>query len=147
MRSKTPVLVLFLALGLVASPVFAHPVPFSYLDLHLPASASGDLDGSLVVHIFDAAHELGVEPPERLLDSSVLASRAPALTALLAQRITIAIDGVVVSPEWSTVDVLAERQSLRLGLRRRVDRAPGTVAVSAALFPYDPNHQDRKSVV
>src|SRR5581483_3607163 len=44
----------------------AHPVPFSYLDLRIQPDA---IDGSLVVHMFDAAHDLQVDPPERLLDA------------------------------------------------------------------------------
>jgi hydrogenase/urease accessory protein HupE len=37
--------------------------------------------------------------------------------------------------------VLAERQSLRLHLRFHLDRTPTTLVVSAAMFPYDQNHQ------
>jgi hydrogenase/urease accessory protein HupE len=124
-----------------APPVSAHPVPFSYLDLRVPASAAGELEGSLVVHIFDAAHDLGVEPPERLLETSVLSARADALSALLAGRLVIAVDGGVVTPQWSGVEALAERQSLRLRFRHPLKRVPGSVSVSAVLFPYDPNHQ------
>ncbi len=53
----------------VAAPAAAHPVPFSYLDIRIEPGA---INLTLVVHVFDAAHELGVDPPERLLDPSAL---------------------------------------------------------------------------
>src|SRR5438309_1387973 len=46
-----------------ATRAAAHPVPFSYLDLRL---AAGSIEGSLVVHVFDAAHDLNLSPPEKL---------------------------------------------------------------------------------
>ena len=56
-----------------AAAVSAHPVPFSYLDLHL---RGGGIEGSLIVHTFDLAHELKIDPPERLLDPSFVADRS-----------------------------------------------------------------------
>src|SRR2546425_3391675 len=55
-----------------AGPAAAHPVPFSYLDVRLDAT---DIDVSLVVHMFDLAHDLKIEPADRLLDPAVAADR------------------------------------------------------------------------
>src|ERR687892_383933 len=52
----------------VASRADAHPAPFSYLDLRIGETA---IDGSLVLHVIDVAHELKVDPPEQLLDPRV----------------------------------------------------------------------------
>jgi len=49
-------LVLFVG---VAIPARAHPVPFSYLDVSIE---SGEIHLTLVVHVYDAAQELGVNP-------------------------------------------------------------------------------------
>ena len=57
----------------------AHPVPFSYLDLRIQDDA---IEGSLVVHMFDAGHDLNVEPPDRLLDLAVARQRAADVTKL-----------------------------------------------------------------
>jgi hydrogenase/urease accessory protein HupE len=122
-----------------AAPAFAHPVPFSYLDLRL--SAGGDIDATLVAHVFDLAHDLSVDPPDRLLAGTTAADRAAALATLLQPRLQIAADGRVLQTSWSAPEVLLERQSLRWHLRYHLDRPPGTIAVSALLFPYDPNHQ------
>ena len=113
-----------LAAGLLAcaSPAIAHPVPFSYLDVQVQKSA---LDVSLVVHIFDLAHDLQIAPPERLLEPAVVAEREGAIRALLTPP-----------PE-----ILRERQSLRLHLRYAVAAAPGVVTVNTVMFPYDPQHQ------
>src|SRR5262245_4430180 len=127
-----------LLLVAAVAPASAHPVPFSYLDLHVNRVA---IDGTLVVHVFDAAHDLGIEPPEKLLDPRVAGERASALIALLSPRVTLAADGRTVTPEWSGVDPIADRQSVRLHLRFPLTAPPGNVAVTAQLFPYDPNHQ------
>jgi len=130
--------VLCVAAVFLARSAGAHPVPFSYLDLRL---APNEIEGTLVAHIFDAAHDLAVEPPERLLDAATAESQAGALEQLLAPRLQLSADGQALVPEWTGLDVLPDRQSLRLHLRFRVNGSPGIVAISAALFPYDPNHQ------
>jgi len=129
-----------LAAGLLvcARPAIAHPVPFSYLDVQVQKSA---LDVSLVVHIFDLAHDLQVAPPERLLEPAVVAEREGAIRALLTPRVELDADGRRLTPEWSAPEILRERQSLRLHLRYAVAAAPGVVTVNTVMFPYDPQHQ------
>ena len=126
------------ALLALAAPAFAHPVPFSYLDLHVDGA---QVDGSLVVHVFDAAHELGTNPPEQLLDAGLLRSRAADLERILAPRLRIEADGRVLAPVWLDAEALPDRQSIRMHLRYAASTAPGIVAVTAVLFPYDPQHQ------
>jgi hypothetical protein len=70
-----------------ASSAAAHPVPFTYLDIKIQ---QGALELTLVAHVFDVAHELGVEPPDRLLDPAVLAPRAGEVIALLRNRLHMA---------------------------------------------------------
>jgi hydrogenase/urease accessory protein HupE len=119
-------------------PVSAHPVPFSFLDLHL--SAKG-LEASLVLHDFDLAHDLGISPPERLRDPLFVAERAPSIRALLESRVRILVDGAEMKPQWGDPEVLAERQSVRVLLGFPVTSMPGTVGISTVMFPYDPVHQ------
>jgi hydrogenase/urease accessory protein HupE len=127
---------------LFTTPAAAHPVPFSYLDLRVDAGAAQPITGTLTVHVFDAAHELGLDPPERLLAAETAAARAATLEQLLARRLSLESDGRPLALVWGPVEVLADKQSLRLpfGVPSGV-RPPGRVTVSAALFPYDPNHQ------
>ena len=116
----------------------AHPVPFSYLDLRLQNDA---IEGSLVVHVFDAAHDLNVEPPERLLNAAVALQRAAELTGLFSDRLVVTADGRRLSPQWLAPDVVADRQSLRFPVRFALSGRPGTLSVFARIFPYDPQHQ------
>lgn len=127
-----------LVLGLLACavPAAAHPVPFSYLDVRLDA---GGLRGTLTVHVFDAAHELGVDPPDRLLDPAVASARAAGLESLLGSRLTLAGAGRPLDIAWGPIEVLADKQSLRLPFSATV--RPAMVRIRAALFPYDPKHQ------
>jgi len=122
---------------LAASTAVAHPAPFSYLDLHLDGSG---LTGTLVVHDLDAAHDLGVANADSLLDPAEAARRRDALVALLAPRLTLTIDGQPATITWGAIDVVADRQSLRLAFTVTKSR-PGHVAIRAYIFPYDPIHQ------
>lgn len=122
-----------------AWPVFAHPAPFSYLDLTLAQHA---LEGRLVVHVIDVAHDLGIEPPDRLLDPAAARREARRIFDLLTPRLVVAsgfsrTNGVPL--EWTGVEALADRQALRLSFRVVSDSA-ARVTVGCHLFPYDPNH-------
>ena len=131
-----------LALLACARPASAHPIPFSYLDLRLQSNASGNiLQGTLIAHIFDVAHDLNVNPPERLLDPAFVAGYDDAIVKMLAGGLEVMADGRVLTPAWSAPDVVADRQSIRLHVTFTLDRAPGTLAIAASLFPYDPQHQ------
>ena len=116
----------------------AHPVPFSYLDLRLKA---GVLEGSVTLHVFDLAHDLDIQPAERLLDPAFAAERATAVHDLLAGRFGISADGRELEPQWSSPELLAGRNSLRLPVRYALAGRPGTLRIHAAMFPYDPHHQ------
>jgi len=131
----------FCVLLATALPAGAHPVPFSYLDLRLSGQPAGEIEGSLVVHIFDVAHDLTIDPPERLLDAACVDQQAAAIVALFRPRLVINAGGRPASAQWSQVEILTDRQSLRVHVRYALDSAPGAVTVTAAMFPYDPAHQ------
>ena len=116
----------------------AHPAPFSYVDLRLQP---GLMQGSIVAHIFDVAHDLNIAKPDQLLDPAIASQQSRAFAALMGPRLTVSADGQVLAPEWSEIDVIPDRQSIRIHLRYRLASPPGRVAVNAALFPYDPAHQ------
>ena len=122
---------------LSAAVADAHPAPFSYLDLRLNASG---VTGTLVVHDLDAAHDLGITQADSLLDPAVAAKHRDALVALLLPRITIAFNGRPVTITWGAIDVVPERQSVRLAFTIP-DPPPGHTAINAYVFPYDPIHQ------
>ena len=123
----------------VATPAAAHPVPFSYVDVRVDPAA---LDVTIVAHIYDVAHDMGIEPVERLLEPSVLASRAEAITALLRHRFELLGDGRSLGAgAWSAPEAVPERQSIRVRARFDAGGPFGMITVSASLFPYDPQHQ------
>lgn len=136
MRRSGVVLALAGLLFLPAAAV-AHPAPFSYVDLLVDA---GGLKGTLVVHDLDAAHELGVANADSLLDPAEAARRRDALVAMLGPRLSLTLDGRPATITWGAIDVVADRQSLRLAFTASGTR-PGHIAIRAYLFPYDPIHQ------
>jgi hydrogenase/urease accessory protein HupE len=120
-------------------PAAAHPAPFSYVDVQLQPNS---LDLTLVVHVFDIAHELGIEPVDRVLDPAVLSQRADAIGVLLRERLRLDTDGgTLAGAVWSAPEPLVERQSLRLRARYPLTHPLGAIIIDAALFPYDPVHQ------
>jgi hydrogenase/urease accessory protein HupE len=120
-----------------ASAAVAHPAPFSYLDLHIDANG---VSGTLVVHDLDAAHDLGVANADSLLDQQTATRYRDALVALLGPRLGLIFDNRPVTITWGAIDVVPDRQSLRLAFRVSSVR-PGHIGVRAYLFPYDPIHQ------
>ena len=128
---------LTLACALVAASAFAHPAPFSYLDLYIDGSG---VKGTLVVHDLDAAHELGITDADSLLVPEEAARRRDALVAVLGPRLSLTFDGQPARIEWGAIDVVADRQSLRLAFTASESR-PGHIQIQAYLFPYDPIHQ------
>jgi hydrogenase/urease accessory protein HupE len=126
------------ALVLTAARASAHPVPFSYLDVRLDGSR---LDGTLVLHAFDLAHDLQIDRPERLLEETVVRERIASIEAMMGARLRIDVDGRTYPPSWTRWELLPDRQSLRLSFTSALASAPGVVRISASLFPYDPVHQ------
>lgn len=133
-KSKLVTIVLLLCLG---SAAFAHPAPFSYLDLHLDEEG---VRGALVIHDFDAAHELRISQPEALRDQQLVRSRQTELTRIVESRLHLTVGGKPLQPQWGAIEVLADRQSLRLPFELD-DGAPARIDIDAVLFPYDPVHQ------
>jgi hydrogenase/urease accessory protein HupE len=128
------VLVIICGFALAAA---AHPVPFSYLDVQLQPSS---IDMALTVHIYDLAHDLQVTPMERLLDAAFLKERESAIRELLTPRFELDADGRRLIFEWMEPEILTERQSVRFHLHS-TGASPGSISVSALMFPYDENHQ------
>jgi hypothetical protein len=122
---------------LLARPSWAHPVPFSYLDLHLTSTS---VEGTLVLHDFDVAHDLGLLTPDPLLDATRLRQYAPQITDFVLGRFTLVADGTVLPIAFTTVRPLPDRSSVELPWRASV-KSPGQLLIKASMFPYDPNHQ------
>jgi hydrogenase/urease accessory protein HupE len=122
----------------LAQPALAHPVPFSYLDLRLEGNT---LDVSLIVHIFDVAHDLGIAPMEKLLEADVVDASALAIQNLLDRRLELLADGRALKGEWSKPEIVKDRQSIHFTIRYSLDGAPAAIAIRTNMFPYDPTHQ------
>jgi hydrogenase/urease accessory protein HupE len=123
---------------LTASHVSAHPAPFSYVDVTI---GERQVDVALVAHVFDVAHELGVQPPEILLDAKQLAALGDEIVARLLPRFGLAADGRSLSCRPSASEALPDRRAVRLRLACDGEGPAGVLRVQAALFPYDPAHQ------
>ena len=115
-----------------------HPVPFSYLDIRLQDQS---VDVFMTVHIYDLAHDLQVEPMERLLNAGYVMEHERAIRDLLGPRLRLLAEGHELQPEWLQSEIIEDRQSVRFHLRYPTAAAPGMISLSALMFPYDTNHQ------
>jgi hydrogenase/urease accessory protein HupE len=135
---RRPALAILGALAM-ASPAAAHPAPFSYLDVSL---GERSVDVAVVAHVFDLAHDLGLESPGLLLDPALVAARGDELFALLVPRFQVAMDGrALPCPSSGAPEAAPDQQSVRLRFSCAPAATAGVVRVRTALFPYDPKHQ------
>lgn len=137
MNHRRAIVVTLVAWAMGAAALAAHPAPFSYLDLHLNESG---VEGSLILHDLDVAHDVGVDPPERLRDLALASQYRDILTRLMDTRLILRVNGERVPLEWTHFETLPDRQSLQLKFRAAGGHA-ARVGVVAVLFPYDPIHQ------
>jgi len=115
--------------------VSAHPAPFSYLDI---VFRNGGIEGTLVVHVIDVAHELDM-PPADLMHPEVVRQHSQRIGDLLRPRILLRSNHRL-SPTWTGTELLQDDQAIKLAYRIP-DEQPGAVVIDTNLFPYDPNHQ------
>ena len=127
-----------LILGSLVPTVCAHPVPFSYLDLRLNSEL---LEGTLVAHIIDLAHDLNLESPETLLDPTFAESHKTAISELIRARLNVLVDGQTVGLELLSVEPVPDRQALSCELRFNTNAKPAALRIQCSLFPYEPEHQ------
>jgi hydrogenase/urease accessory protein HupE len=131
---------LLMVLVRLVTPIYGHPVPFSYLDLRLGQS-QGQLEGYLVAHVTYLAREMNVTPPESLLDPVTLESRKEAILGLLRPRIRLTADGQALDLKLERVEPLPDRQAVALYLRADMKAFPATLGIQCSLFTEEPEHQ------
>jgi hydrogenase/urease accessory protein HupE len=124
----------------LVAPIYAHPVPFSYLDLRF-GRGQNQLEGTLVAHVTHLAHELNVTPAEVLLDPGVVESKKEAILNLLRPRFRLAADGQALDLELLRIELLPDRQAVALQLRFGTKAFPAVLGIQCALFTYEPEHQ------
>ena len=117
------------------SAASAHPAPFSYLDI---VFRDGGIEGTLVVHVIDVAHELGVQP-EKVMEPGFAEAQQKRIEEILASRLYLQGDRRL-SFEWRGIELMREEQAVRL--RYRINDANfGALTIDTNLFPYDQLHQ------
>jgi hydrogenase/urease accessory protein HupE len=131
-------LALAASVSVLAATAAAHPAPFSYIDVRLD---DGPIDVTVVAHVYDLGHELGLGSSEALLDRATLAAHAPAIAALLAPRFQLVAGGrALACRPAADSEPLPDRHSVQTRFTCDATNA-GLLAVRALMFPYDATHQ------
>src|SRR5688572_4040972 len=136
MLARRPAASLALAVLLGAASLSAHSAPFSFLDLVITAEG---VDGTLVLHVVDVAHDLGIDNADQLLEPGQAETVRDRLTQLLAPRIgvrTDRTDGI----QWLGMEPAAARHAVLVRFRMSGGK-PGALYLAPRMFPYDPVHQ------
>jgi hydrogenase/urease accessory protein HupE len=130
-------LTLVFALLAAAPPAaFAHPAPFSYLDILVTESG---IEGLLVLHVVDVGHELGL-PEDQFLQPGVAERERNRIVAVVSPRFTLRSGTQRLTPEWQEIATAPDRHAVQLRFRIPGPR-PGAIGVQTNMFPYDPIHQ------
>jgi hypothetical protein len=114
----------------------AHPAPFSFLDLVVRDEA---VDAILVLHVVDVAHDLGIQPEDRLLDPAEAARLRDRVVDLIRPRLQIQTD-TGSTFRWLSLEPAPDRHAVVLRFRLEGPR-PGVLRIRTHMFPYDPVHQ------
>ncbi len=122
------------------APAYAHPIPFSYLDLRLDKNQS-QLEGTLVAHVTHLAHELNLTPAEALLDPATVEAKREAILSILQSRLLVLADDQAPGLELLRFEPLPDRQAVALHLRFATKAFPALLKIQCALFSYEPEHQ------
>lgn len=131
---------ILLLLGCATVTVRAHSAPYSTVEVYLRPHG---LTGSLTAHIFDIAHDLKIDPPERLLEPGTAAGVRDRIVELITPRLQIRAGRAPIVPKWGEVTALPATQSLQLPFTAALSATatPAAVSFHARMFPYDPSHQ------
>jgi hypothetical protein len=137
-HARLPAAIVLACFLCVPARIAAHPAPFSYLDLFLTTSG---LTGRLVVHDLDAAHELGIDQPNRLSDPAFAEESRGKLVEILSSRLRFFADGQAIAWSAHRATPIAGQDAIEISWTAPASRPIGRLTISAHLFPYDPNHQ------
>jgi hypothetical protein len=124
------------AVLMAARAASAHPAPFSFLDLVI---RDDGVHGTVVLHVVDVAHDLGIALADRLLEPAEIARTRDRVVALLEPRLRVRTD-VRAPIAWLGMEPAPDRHAVLLRFRIPVAGA-GALYVLTNLFPYDPVHQ------
>jgi HupE / UreJ protein len=124
-------------LFLSSQTAFAHPAPFSYIDVRI---ADGSIHGRVVLHDLDVAHDLGLSATDTLATDAGVREHGEAIARLMSARFGLIADGGIAPWQATAVRALADQSSIEVEWRGPAI-VPGRLEIRAEIFPYDPNHQ------
>ena len=129
---------LLFAMLLAACPVYAHPLPLSYIDLRLDREG---LEVSVEVPVVDLAHDLPPLSEKALLAPDTLQAHQQEVVALITLRMTLSASGKILLPSVEGIAPVMDQKDVRLRLRYVWHDPPARLHIQCQLFPYDPSHQ------
>jgi hydrogenase/urease accessory protein HupE len=133
-RATAAALALALALAGRAS---AHQEPYSHVEVRVGPTR---MEGRVMGHVVDLAHEAGLPAPDSLFDARYVAARLAGLHAMLESRLMLLADGRRFPLRWGSFEIVRDRRSVSFDWSAEVG-PPGVLELRGRLFPYDPPHE------
>jgi len=121
----------------LAGNASAHQEPYSHVEIRVE---SGRMEGRVMGHVVDLAHETGLPAPDSLLDSRYVAAHLAGVHVMLESRLMLLADGRRVPLHWGAFEIVRDRKSVGFDWSADV-AAPGALELHGPLFPYDPPHE------
>jgi hydrogenase/urease accessory protein HupE len=120
-----------------AGTASAHQEPYSHVEVRV---GPGRMEGRVMGHVVDLAHEAGLAVPDSLFDPGYVAAHLAGLHAVLESHFVLLADGRHVQPRWRRFEIVRDRSSVGFDWSADVAR-PGALELRGPLFPYDPSHE------
>ena len=117
------------------------PIPFLSATSTLRVQSAA-IELTIVVHTFDLANDLKIQPPEKLLERDTLNAQASAIVeARSGSPEARRRRRHAWQPTWSAPEALPDRQSIRVRASYALRGRAGRIDVATLMFPYDPQHK------
>lgn len=124
-------------LALAPRAADAHSQPFSWVDLRVER---GRLSGDATAHVVDLAHVAGLAEPDSLRSAAFVAAHRASLERALIEALRLSSDGRPVRPAVRSLDVVPEKQAVRLGFDVAVP-AGAELRLDGPLFTWEAVHE------
>lgn len=121
------------------SPVCAHDMPLSYVDLRIGDTG---IEASVQAPAIDLAHDLPDVTPNMLLTPAGAEKHKQRLAALLTSRFVVLADGEKLGAQLRGIEIVPDQKDLRLRLRFTGNKGtPHALDIRCRLFPHDSRHK------
>lgn len=99
------------------------------------------IEGTLVVDLYDVAHDLQITRPATLLTAEGAARQSSTFASVIGRRLQIVAYGKPLAIDWGRLQPLPDSTSLSMPVRIPLASQPGALTIYGPLITYISDHQ------